>query len=356
MEQYNRTDFLELMAQPSFCVQDGCIRQVNAAAAAMQLTEGTDVFSLLRDGSEEYREFAGGTLFLTLLLESIPWSARVSRVQDWDVFQLEPAQANEKLQALAVAAQSLRAPLSGLMICADQIYPRLDVQKDPKLRELAAHVNQNLFRLLRIVSNMSDAADFGSVFADRMEYRDAAAILDEIFRKAAELTVQADVTLQYQGVESAVTMVNYDQLERGILNVISNSLKFTPKGGWIRAKAFIKNRKLYLQIADNGSEEPGHPIFSQYAREPQVEDGRTGIGLGMTLVCAAAALHGGTVLVDRPDKVGTRVTMTIAIRPPEAMVRSPRLQVDYAGEREHGLVELADVLPPQAFVPRKLPK
>ncbi len=86
-----------------------------------------------------------------------------------------------------------------------------------------------------------------------------------------------------------------------------------------------------------------------------MEDGRYGIGLGLVLIRAAAALHGGTVLVDHPAGTGTRITMTLAIRPVTGKeLRSPMLKVDYAGERDHGLLELADILPVTLYDPKKV--
>ena len=74
------------------------------------------------------------------------------------------------------------------------------------------------------------------------------------------------------------------------------------------------------------------------------------MGLGMVLIRAVAAAHGGTVLVDQPEESGTRVTLTIAIRQGgDAMLRSNILRVDYAGEHDHTMLELSDVLPLSPF-------
>jgi hypothetical protein len=70
----------------------------------------------------------------------------------------------------------------------------------------------------------------------------------------------------------------------------------------------------------------------------------------MVLVRSAAVHHNGTVLVDCPEGSGIRVTMTIAIRSnPETVVQTPRLRIDYAGELDHTLIELSQVLPPDAY-------
>ena len=70
----------------------------------------------------------------------------------------------------------------------------------------------------------------------------------------------------------------------------------------------------------------------------------------MVLIRNAAAKHGGTVLVDQPEGSGSRITLTIPIRQDTSgMLRSPVLRVDYAGDQDHGLVELADCLPLDAY-------
>ena len=87
-------------------------------------------------------------------------------------------------------------------------------------------------------------------------------------------------------------------------------------------------------------------IYDRYKRQPGLEEGRFGIGLGMVLVRSAATIHGGTVLVDQPAAGGTRVTMTMAIRKnTDGVLRSPVMHVDYSGEWDHMLIELADGLP-----------
>ena len=59
--------------------------------------------------------------------------------------------------------------------------------------------------------------------------------------------------------------------------------------------------------------------------------------------------------MDQPDGTGTRVTLTLAIRSGSGnQVRSPILKVDYAGERDHGLLELSDVLASDLYDPSKI--
>ena len=351
-------ELMDLMAEPSFCVCSGRITKVNAAAAALLLEPGMDILPLLSTGTEEYASFSGGCLHLSLMIQEQPFSARVRRIREMDIFQLEPRGEDPRLQALALAARNLRAPLSGAMICADRLFAELDIADDPVKEELAARISQSLFQLMRAVGNMSDAGQSLQESRSAMEYREIGSVIDEIMDKAQALVQKTGITLRYTGLAAPVhTMVDAVRLERAIMNLISNSLKFTPRGGRIAASLSCRKNRLYFSISDNGEGIPRPlegQVFSSYCREPQIEDGRLGIGLGMVLVCSTATQHGGTVLVDHPDSAGTRVTLSIAVRtPPGDRIQSPRLRVDYAGELDHALIELSNVLPAELYGPQK---
>ena len=59
-----------------------------------------------------------------------------------------------------------------------------------------------------------------------------------------------------------------------------------------------------------------------------------------------AARHGGAVLVDYPEGMGTRVTLTFGNAPEgENQSRANQPRADYAGEQDHALIELSEFLP-----------
>lgn len=344
---------VEHLPHPAFCVVEGTIVKVNTAAAGRMIEPGTAVSDLLGTGSDEYAEFSGGCLYLTLNICNQELGFSVSRKNGFDLFHMEQDARNESLQAMALAARELREPLASIMITADQLFPSEDVQ-DPVTEGHIARINRGLYQMLRLISNMSDAGRYASSGSISMEVKNITALLDEIFSKAADLVEHSGICLEYTGISTPIyALVNGELLERGILNVISNALKFTPEGGHIQATLQHRGNKLYLSILDDGtglSDCARSNLFSRYTREPGVEDGRFGVGLGFVLIRSAAQHHGGTVLVDHPQGTGTRVTLTLAIRSGAGdQLRSPILKVDYAGERDHGLLELSDVLPAELY-------
>ena len=130
-------------------------------------------------------------------------------------------------------------------------------------------------------------------------------------------------------------------------------VQFLPENGSIHASLKRCGKHLHLTIEDSGSgiaESVMGSLFHRYLRQPGIEDSRFGIGLGMVLIRSAAAAHGGTVLIDHPQDCGTRVTLSLTVSSGSGTsLRSPLLKVDYAGERDHGLLELSDVLPAKLY-------
>ncbi len=354
MEQHQDTmAMLELVTRPAFCVKDGVIVRVNTAAQRMTIEAGMPVLPLLATGQTEYADFSGGCLYLTLSLAGHRVGASVARMQEFDVFTLEQVGTDAHLQALALAARELREPLSSVMTVTDKLFSAAEL--DGKELEQAERINRGLFRMLRIIGNMSDASRYSADTGAQLETRDIRTVLEEIFHRATALTEHTEVALHYTGFpESVYTLVDAQKLERMVFNILSNAIKFTPAGGTITAKLTRRGTRMYLSVCDSGSgiaDNLRGSIFNRYTREPRLEDGRCGLGLGMVLVRSTAALHGGTVLIDHPQGSGTRITVSFAIRQGNATLRSPKLRIDYAGERDHGLIELSDVLPARLYDP-----
>ena len=344
--QTNMTQMLELMLRPAFCVKDNQIQLCNSAAQALPLSPGGDIRELLLTGQTEYAQFSQGCLYLRLLLPPRNPGACVSRVDGWDVFVLDTQDSDAVLQALALATRTLREPMSGAMLSAWHLLDR-DLPPTPH----AAALRRNMHQLLRILGNMSDAERY--THGAQQELLDADSLFREILEKAQALLADSGTVLHWQSLDTPVmTLADREQLERSLLNLLSNAVKFSPKGTPITVNLTRNGQMLYLRLQTGGHMDTAmlSGVFNRYLRQPGLEDIRNGLGLGMVLVRSTAANHGGTVLIDQPQGQGVRITMTLAIRRrPEAVLRSPILRPDYAGDRDHALVELSDCLDSSAY-------
>lgn len=346
---YEKNGILDLLIRPGFCVKENKIIQANAAAQGLLLQPGMDVRELLLTGQEEYAAFTGGCLYVTLKLPQNGCGASVTCVDDGDIFVLEQ-EADATLQALALAARELRDPLTSMILGADRLASAISPE-DARMQEQLARMNRSLHQMLRLLGNMSDT---GCNSPSRKELVNFGRFFDEILEKAGTLVAQAGIQLTYQGLSQELYgLADPEQLERAVWNLLSNAVKFTPQGGLIQIRLTHQKKLLSLHILDSGSgiaQQILGSAFSRYLRQPGIEDSRFGLGLGLVLVRNAAANHGGTVLIRQPEGAGTQVTLTIAIRQStDTLLRSPVMRVDYAGERDHGLIELSDCLPASAY-------
>ncbi len=341
---------LGLMPQPAFLVENGILSHINTAAAGYFLQVGQPIAPMILHGSEEYADFSDGCLYLTLNLEGQHIGASVSNIEQAHIFVLEQQVEAPQLQALALAAMELREPLSGILNLADQMLPGI-AKEGESLQLQAAQMNRRLHQMLRIVSNMSDAAVYAKNEQKLIYHVEICGFLREILEKAAVLVEQAGFVLTYELPSTPIfTLASEEKLERAVYNLLSNAMKFAPKGSCVQVKLVCKGKRLYFSVTNCRTDGalPGN-LFTRYLREPGFEDPRSGVGLGMVLVRSVAALHGGAVLIDQTAE-GTRVTLSLQIQQSkETQVRSPVLQFDYAGERDHGLLELSDILPADAY-------
>lgn len=334
---------LELLERPAFCVCDGKILQVNQAARQKLIAAGMNVSELLGDDAKFYSSYQGGTQALTATISGTPYRVQLSRVGDMDIFVLEAD--DPQMRAIALAAQNLRGPLNSVMTIADL----LSCEDGQQIGQLQRGLN----RLHRIVCNMSDSYRYQQGAAAHMETTNITGVFDECMEAICTLLDGCGIKLQYTGLDTPVwSLADREMLERAIYNLISNAVKFMDADKTLHGKVTQSGNLVSFTLQASGASSNIATAFNRYQREPGIEDSRFGIGLGMPLVRAVAAAHGGTVLIDHPDDKTTRITMTLSlINSEENVVRSSiRIPTsNYAGDRDRGLLELSEILPADAY-------
>ncbi|MBE6977414.1 MAG: HAMP domain-containing histidine kinase [Ruminococcaceae bacterium] len=337
---------LDLMRQPAFCVESGVIRHINPAAGRFMLTVGQPIAPILDTGAEDYAIFTG-CMQLRMCLGGQLLDTTVVRQDGVDIFLPDTVTAAEHCRILSLAAMQLREPLTGLSALVDKI-------SDPVT---AGQINRRQHQLLRILSNMSDVQHFSDRNACRMEYTEIGTFIAEILEKAAALLESVSIRVESQlPTEAIYALADRDQLERALYNLISNAVKFSLPGTAVQVQLRASGQRLYLSVSGQSrSATDPHDFYDRFLREPGLEDPVHGLGLGLVLVRCVAANHGGAVFIDQPDGHSTRVTMSLARQTQsDSLVRSPILRMDYTGERDHGLFELADVLPAELYQPNRI--
>lgn len=348
------SSIFSLVPLPTFYVKKGVITRANPAASALLFSEGTRVSDFLGSNQWGYWEFTSGCLYMGIRRGSKILHVCVTRFNDGDLFVVEEAHEPNELRTLCVTATAMRQPVSAVIATAGSMAELLKSNNDPKATEYIAQMNRQLWRIHRMLCNMSDAAHFADDYVARLRTQNLTKFISEIFQKAQHYAQFCGINLVYSVPDTEVRcLIDTQLIERAIYNMISNAIKASDKGTSINASFTVKDTRLLISIQDQGRGIPTDrlgDLFKRYGRQPGVNDVENGLGLGMVLIRCAALAHAGTVLIDHPEKVGTRVTLSFPMRVnKQAFLYAQGLDVDYAGNWDHGLLEFADVLPAHLY-------
>lgn len=108
-----------------------------------------------------------------------------------------------------------------------------------------------------------------------------------------------------------------ERIEQVIVNVLSNSVKYTPEGGKIDVSVMAADEKVSFRVKDNGIGIPEEDLDRIFERFYRVEKSRTsemgGTGLGLAIARELIEAHGGNIQIDSCLGEGTSVTVTLPI-------------------------------------------
>jgi NtrC-family two-component system sensor histidine kinase KinB len=238
--------------------------------------------------------------------------------------QKELEEAREDLISMIV--HDLRAPLQAVMGGMRLIGDR--VSADDKIVEQATDVSTRAVKkLLNLVNNLLDLS--------RMEHGELAidpsvesvnVILEDAARELMPLAQEVNAVIKIDAPDDLPYLyVDRDMIERVLLNLVDNALKFAPPGSLValHAEQAADDKFVQVEIADKG---PGVPddykdkIFDRFSQVPGQKGRRRSAGLGLAFCRMAVEAHRGQIWVDDNPDGGSVFTFTLPVShaPPEA--------------------------------------
>ncbi len=274
-------------------------------------------------------------------------SERKSQEQTVEIAQAESERASAaKTHFLATMSHELRTPLNAIIGFSDMMTNESIELDTERRREYARLINESGRHLLSVVNSILDVSkmETGNFEITPELFAPAAAIescTDLLALKAQEAGVSLNIRLAQDLPEISADRRAFSQI---LINLISNSIKFTPRGGQVTVSALCHGQKFALSVEDTGVGigeadlgQLGKPFFQARASYDRRHDGS---GLGLSIVKGLVGLHGGDVDIRSRVGEGTRVTVRLPIGPGEArIVSNPVVLVT---DRNRGLAVAAN--------------
>ena len=208
-----------------------------------------------------------------------------------------------------------RTPLTLILGLSHDLQQEPDCS--PELRDKVQIIERQGKSLLNLINQLLDIARTKSAVGDSDWYSgDISARLTMIVETYRDFAESRHIALSYEGPGRMEMDFVPDYLDKVMNNLLSNALKFTPEGGWVRVRSGQEAGKFVLEVADSGigiAPEALEHIFEPFF-QADGQSRKLGSGVGLALVRQILDAVGGQIEVKSQLGVGTRFVIQIPIR------------------------------------------
>ena len=169
----------------------------------------------------------------------------------------------------------------------------------------------DLFSMSRLDKSATNEFRFGRIQVNAL-------VADMVSAHAAFID-QKQQHIHFEEGEIFLFMGDRVQIERAFSNLLMNAITYTPEGGRIIVRTYLRNRQLHVEFEDNGigiDPDEQTRIFERFYRSDRARSSATGgMGLGLAIASKIIEAHGGTIHVESEPGKGSlfRVSFTATL-------------------------------------------
>lgn len=230
-----------------------------------------------------------------------------------------------KSEFFANMSHEFRTPLNIILATVQLLEEEIreghvSIETDFNLSKCLSTVKKNTYRILRLANNIMEltSIDTGH-YKLNLENLNIINIIEETTLSVAEYIESRGITLIFDTeIEEVITACDAEKLERIMLNILSNSVKYTSKGGVIAVNLLLESKNLIIKVRDTGvgiPKEKLNTIFNPFIQvDPLLTRKCEGSGVGLALVKSLVEMHQGTIEAKSELGRGTEMLIKIPVR------------------------------------------
>lgn len=222
---------------------------------------------------------------------------------------------------MRIVSHDLRSPLTSIQGFASMLEAgsvgELNTQQEHFVEKILSGISQ----MTSLVENFQDAGRYDpetGFYEMQRKPCDVVAIIDKIMNNHIVPAEKQELHLK-RVIEEDIPIIFADgnMIERAIINLVDNAIKYTPNGRDIEVIARRNGDSVHIAVKDNGlgiSPENQKLLFERHVRIPRSEHKRVkGSGLGLFIVRSVARRHGGEAWVESEEGNGSTFFIKIPI-------------------------------------------
>lgn len=239
----------------------------------------------------------------------------------------ELAEANAKLRELAelkeeflaVTTHDLRSPLTVISGVISFFSSGRLGELTPEQKNMVAMMERNTQNLIELVNDLLESAkiESGTIQLELADV-DLPALITEVCETLEPVAVEKELALEARPMKGLPPVrADRTKLRRALVNLVSNALKFTPKGGRVEISLAREAEFIRVSVSDTGvgiSAADLPHLFDKYEQaRSRATQSEKGTGLGLYITRQLVELHGGEIHVESEIGKGSTFSFTVPV-------------------------------------------
>jgi signal transduction histidine kinase/CheY-like chemotaxis protein len=223
-----------------------------------------------------------------------------------------------KSEFIATVSHELRTPLTSIRGYTEILAEDVDGVFGEEDKRIISIIDRNGRRLLNLID---DLLTFSHIEAGTLVLTYGPVQMADVLDSAVEAvrsTAQPGLTIRLDTADQLpVVEADGAQIERVMLNLLSNSVKFSPDGGTVTVTARAEPTEVVVSVADTGmgiAEAEQVRLFTRFFRSAEAQRRAiNGSGLGLAISKSIVEAHGGWIGLSSTPGVGTTVSLGLPV-------------------------------------------
>ncbi len=252
---------------------------------------------------------------------------------------------------IANLSHELKTPLNVILAAAQllDVYcdsGLLDEKKNSTIKHIDS-IKRNSYRLSKLINNIIDLSKIESgIFELNLSNNNVVELVEDMVMAVNEFTESKGLNIIFDtDIEEKIIACDPEKLDKIVLNLISNAIKFSNEGGEIFVNIKYKIEFIEISVEDNGigiERKYLHTIFDKYNQvDKSLSRNAEGTGVGLSLVKSIVELAGGSINVESELGVGSKFTVKLPSK--KVLQENMKFNNTIRNGKEKILIEFSDV-------------